>query len=498
MIKFKIIVLLITFNIWQIFGCDMFMLQSINNNPFLTLPSQAHMFDDPYDYFENFKTLSTSSVNRDGYGIIAYTFQSNLVNRDNIWYKTGIGNHFDENNLDEPLYQAIHYLYDNPNIERVLVHARSGTGGIGSHPFLFDYDNHTYSFMHNGYVFSNVKRAIMNFLGPDWFQEHPSQWQGNYGDAYSFIDSELIFHYLMYYIKQYPDDIPRALRLAFNNKNVEDVDMEYVFKYHNNSIVNIVFSDGNDTYVYRSSPLAGETYNLSYQVYPDEFIAVKTSSNLENVITKNQLLKITSQGHIDSLDISPLLSTNFLEKYVEKISENQLRLNWKIQSNSNINYFNIYRSSNQNFTNAQKITKVMLETSIQTDFNIYDSIDSQVEQYYWIEIVYLDNSSEITSNIPSSQPYNPPDVEPASEIISLYPNPFSKELNIAIDSHNNYEIKIYNLRGQLVKTLSIMPGNEVTKWNSSNGLSSEIANGIYIIKLKSPTKSYTKKIIRLN
>lgn len=481
-------------------GCDMFMLQSIEGYPFFTLPSDNGDFNDPYDYFEDFKRLSDgSSGNRDGYGIIAYSLSSDLVSRDYTWYKTGIGNHFDANNPDEPLYQAISLLYNNPTIERVLVHARSGTGGTGSHPFLFNYDDRTYSFMHNGYVFNNVKREIMNFLGQEWFDQHPSQWQGVYGDIYSFIDSELIFHYLMYYIKQSPNDIPTALRKAFNNKEVGNIDMEFILKYNNSSIVNFVLSDGIDSYVYRSSRILGTSYNLSYQIYPDNFLAVKTGSNLENQITKNQMLKMTTLGQVDSLNLSPVLQTTFLSQYVEVLEDNQLELNWKIMSNPNIRQFNIYFSEFRNFTTALKIATISPNNADQTDFSYINSSPTIQEHYYWIEIVYSDNSSEITSSIPSSQQDDPYDPPQHSEAISLYPNPFQEELNISIDSQNEYKIRIYNLKGQLIDKL-IYKANKSQPliWKTDSINDKNLANGIYILEFSSGSIINTRKIMRIN
>jgi hypothetical protein len=498
--KIILIIAMLQFINILLFACDMFMLQAIDQAPFLTYPSLNGNFNDPYDYFEDFKSLADgSSGNRDGYGIVAYTIDSEIVSRDYIWYKTGMGNHFDANNPDEALYQAMNILYDNPNIERVFVHARSGTGGQGSHPFIFNHNNKTYTFMHNGYIFNNAKRELMNFLGEEWFQEYPSQWYGEYGDTYSFIDSELIFHYLMKYIIQYPEDISKALSMAFTNKRVGNIDMEYMFKYNNSAILNFVLSDGIDSYVYRSSRLLGTSYNLSYQVYPNNFLAIKTNTNLENTIAKNQMLKFSSSGLIDTLSLSPILQTNFISKYVEKLDNNEFRLNWEILSNPNINSFNIYRSSNRDFSNSEKISSLIPTSPNQSTFSITDTYSASQDHYYWIEVVFLDSFRELTSNIPSDQEAEPPIVAETSEIISLYPNPFKEKLNISIDSQNDYKIKIYNLKGQLIdKLLYEGEKNNPLIWNTENINNHKLPNGIYILKLSNGGKNLSRKVMKIN
>lgn len=494
-----LIIFFITYSI-SLFGCDMFMLQSIEDYPFFTLPNKSGEFNDPYDFFEDFKSQADqSSGNRDGYGIIAYESDNPFVQRDYMWYKTGIGNFFNEDNLDEPLYQAMSTLYDNTDINRVLVHARSGTGGNGNHPFMFNTNSSTYSFMHNGYIFNSAKQNLINFLGKDWFIAHPSQWEGDYTSANTFIDSEVIFHYLMYYVLQYPDDIPTAFRHAFNNKQVNGVDMEFVLKFNNNNILNFVFSDGTETYIYRSSKLMGTTYNLSYQIYSDNFIAVKTGTNLSTTLEQNQLVRITPQGEIIDLSIEPILRTNFVKKFVEPLDIDQYKLRWTVESNTQINKFKVYRSNNQNFTLAEHISSILVGNNNQTQFQYLDTYASNLEHFYWIEVVFDDETSELTSNIPSYKTDDEPDIPEVNNIISLFPNPFQENLNIQINSEDDFKIKIFNLKGQLVDKLKYSTEkDEILVWDTSAINKLQIPNGIYLLQFKSNNKTITKKVMRID
>jgi len=496
--KIYIIILIVLSLSFPVIACDMFMLQSINGYPLFTLPNSAGHFNDPYDYFEDFKSQANqSSGNRDGYGIVAYQRNNFIIDRDFMWYKTGNGSYFNENNPDEPFYEAISVLYDNPTIDKVLVHARSGTGGFGNHPFVFDANNRTYTFMHNGYIFNTVKQEILNLLGQEWFNEHPSQWQGSYFSSYSFIDSELIFHYFMYYFLQFPDDIPTAFRHAFNNKQMGQVDMEFVLKFAKSNISNFVLSDGEDTYVYRSSNIAGDLYNLSYQTYANHFVAIKTGGNLANTLTKNQLIRINSQGEVMDLSIDPILRTNFVNTSVKTIDNSLYELNWTIESNNQISGFNIYRALNRNFSDAIHITTINVESSNQTIFNCFDNYSSDLRHYYWIEVVFTDGTSEVTSSIPSSEVEEDINVFDIPNSISLFPNPFKDKLKIKIDSKEEYSVKIFNLKGQLVDKMKFQPNkSETLIWDTAN-TTKKFSNGIYILKFIGQNKTFIKKVIMI-
>ena len=61
-------------------------------------------------------------------------------------------------------------------------------------------------------------------------------------------------------------------------------------------------------------------------------------------------------------------------------------------------------------------------------------------------------------------------------------------------------LKIYNNKGQLVKTLvnsKEEAGNRIISWNFQNEQGEPCASGQYFVSLKTDTKLFTKKIILL-
>ncbi|MFA7056276.1 MAG: T9SS type A sorting domain-containing protein [Candidatus Cloacimonadales bacterium] len=482
-----------------LFSCDMLVMQNIDQYPFFTLPAQIGAFNDPYDFMNEFRAMSNQySGNRDGYGIIAYLNNTLSVARDNRWYKTGFGNYFDENNPDEPFYEALDFFSTSENTSQVLAHARSATGGEGNHPLLFEANGKTYSFMHNGYIFNNNKREIMEFLGAEWFTEHPSQWSGVFPNLNTFIDSELIFHYFMYYILQSPNDLESALRKAFTNKQVGKSDMEYVLKYNNSEKINFVLSDSENLYIYRSTDISGNSYNLSYQIYPGKFVAAKTGSSLENVLAKNQLLRINSQGDANNLSTAPILKTLFTNIQVTNLDSGTHKLTWRIANNHNITGFKVHRGTSKNFANSFLISQLEVHSSSNFSFQITDEYHSDAIIYYWIETIFSNGSTEITSNIPSISDNTEPEDSVSFNLRSLFPNPFKDKLYMDIEPATEFTLKIFNLKGQLVDTLHFSDTESSPVWDTTSDSLNRLANGVYILQFTHNNKKYVRKVLKLN
>ena len=84
--------------------------------------------------------------------------------------------------------------------------------------------------------------------------------------------------------------------------------------------------------------------------------------------------------------------------------------------------------------------------------------------------------------------------------ISNYPNPFNPEVNISfsLPERSLVKLSIYNLKGQLVKTLineKYENGNFNIKWNGRNKQNEPVASGVYFYKFESKKFSKIKKIL---
>lgn len=83
-----------------------------------------------------------------------------------------------------------------------------------------------------------------------------------------------------------------------------------------------------------------------------------------------------------------------------------------------------------------------------------------------------------------------------------YPNPFNPETNIsfALPENSLVNLKVYNLSGQLVKTLvdsNLPAGTYTVTWNGTNSAEEKVASGIYFYRLSAGTYSQTRKMCLL-
>jgi len=83
-----------------------------------------------------------------------------------------------------------------------------------------------------------------------------------------------------------------------------------------------------------------------------------------------------------------------------------------------------------------------------------------------------------------------------------YPNPFNPTTTIAYSLPNDgmVEVSVFNIKGQLVKTLvsgEQLAGNYETVWNGKDSNEKSVSSGIYFYKLSTEDKAIMKKMLML-
>ncbi len=83
-----------------------------------------------------------------------------------------------------------------------------------------------------------------------------------------------------------------------------------------------------------------------------------------------------------------------------------------------------------------------------------------------------------------------------------YPNPFnpSTNINFNLESPSHVSLKIYNSRGQLVRTLvnhTLTAGEHSVSWNGKDQQQSALASGIYVYQMQAGSSSVVRKMIFL-
>ena len=88
------------------------------------------------------------------------------------------------------------------------------------------------------------------------------------------------------------------------------------------------------------------------------------------------------------------------------------------------------------------------------------------------------------------------------ELSQNYPNPFNPVTMIeySIPMDERVSLSIYNIQGQLVRTLvneSMNAGTHQFYWNGTNSLGKSLGSGIYIYNVTTPSNSISKRMVLL-
>ena len=189
-------------------------------------------------------------------------------------------------------------------------------------------------------------------------------------------------------------------------------------------------------------------------------------------------------------------------------------LEWRTATETNNLGFNIYRSD----TKDGKYTKVnaRLIQGVGTDATPHDysftdeNIKLSQTYYYYIEDVDFSgktNKSHIIEVTVGKQGIKTHFIPPTFALLQNYPNPFNPETWIPyqLSQDASVTISIYNIKGQLVRTLHL--GNQnagvyITKgkavyWDGKDAFGEKVASGVHYYTLRAGEFRATRKMVIL-
>jgi hypothetical protein len=477
--------------ILPIFACDMVALIALNDHSLAYEESVTGNNNDPFDFFDFIKLRSAETLQNDGYGILYYPRNLFQINQNFRWYKTGLGVWYGDGN-DEPMDLAIPVMMNADNQAKIIMaHARRGTGGEGSHPFWLNINNRTYSFMHNGAISNNLKTAMLDILGAAWFAAYPSNWQGEYPDTNSFIDSEVIFHYLMSYIIR-ENSVVIGITKALNQTNIGGNNLQNII-FSGQFIINFVLSDGEKLYIFRNSNANSNT-RLSFQKIDERFVAIKTHDALTYQVTTNKLLEISSSGiHEYSLQ-----NNNPVPFFTGLTNGNEILLHWNTLPEESEKGWNLYRNiETSNFHSAIKLNQSILYANHSGEIHFSDSFQLEnASYYYWRECLSGSGLNSLYPPIKVTFQYS------QAMLKQNFPNPFRDNTTISwlVPENEPYQLIIYNLLGQKVRVYDKLPSLgrwQELNWDSKDEENQKLPAGIYFYQLKTKHSSNIRKMILL-
>ena len=196
---------------------------------------------------------------------------------------------------------------------------------------------------------------------------------------------------------------------------------------------------------------------------------------------------------------------------VNATPENNVLVQWTTQSETAVLGFHLFRATENNLSNAVVVSPLIPATNTSQEHN-YSFTDEEIYDsgtyYYWLQSVYLNGGNDfhgpvflqITDVVDDTMT---PSVLPELVLSRVYPNPFrqSASIDFELQKAAAVELKVYNLKGQAVKTLYTglkNSGQHTLSWDGRDSYGISCAPGIYFIRLQNGTAVSQKKIIRFH
>ncbi len=166
-----------------------------------------------------------------------------------------------------------------------------------------------------------------------------------------------------------------------------------------------------------------------------------------------------------------------------------VRLSWQVATETENLGFHLYRSQTENGLYEQITSQLIPGAGNSDRARSYSYVDGQVSagHVYYYRLADVDFSGNIDfhgpiSVVTTSAPAKY-QLEPAR------PNPFNPEtaISFSIQEAGWVSLKIYNLQGELVRTLlneSLPAGKCSVLWNGTDELGSPVSSGAYVVQLK--------------
>ena len=200
-----------------------------------------------------------------------------------------------------------------------------------------------------------------------------------------------------------------------------------------------------------------------------------------------------------------------LSSFTATISANNfVQLNWVTQTETGVMGYYIYRAMEDNLASAILVSPMIAATNT-SHAQSYAFVDSEIYEpgmyYYWLQNSDFDGSSNFHG--PISIQFNTgghdgsaPEIPLTTQLMAAFPNPFNPSTRIPyqLAKAGNVDIRIYNNRGQLVRSYPMGmkdAGYHSVTWDGLAEDGSECGTGIYYIRMQTGDKSYGSKAVMI-
>jgi len=185
-----------------------------------------------------------------------------------------------------------------------------------------------------------------------------------------------------------------------------------------------------------------------------------------------------------------------------------VNLAWTSQSETGLSGYYVYRHVRNELASAERISGLIpaTNTSSVAVYNFRDEeVDSNSTYYYWLEASEMSNESvfhgPISIVIGNGGDVVPPAIPGSpTQIDKVFPNPFSPgtEISYVVKDAADVNIGVYNLKGQLVRSLvntHRANGSYNVVWDGKDSRGAACSSGIYYVIMQAGSVRSSQKMV---
>ena len=193
-----------------------------------------------------------------------------------------------------------------------------------------------------------------------------------------------------------------------------------------------------------------------------------------------------------------------LTSFTAKAVDNQVKLAWTTQSETENLGFHVHRSLFENASYIRITSEIIAGSGNSSQSHTYSYTDQNIEpgKIYYYKLADLDFNGNINFHGPISVAVDHSQPREYS-LAQNTPNPFNPQTQIqfALKESGRVTLKIYNLSGQLVRTLldaEKSTGSYSVIWDGTDEHGIKVTSGTYLYRLQVNGFRQTKKLVFIN